>query len=350
VTWGSGAGIKAMQAGIPVFHEFEQWIGGPGAARLDGQVEAAIPRTGSCSGPESAGPSGRSRRSDRGRRSTAAQCAAWGFILRRRTTGRGSSAGRWRGCARLGLNAELRSSLSYRGRPEHDVAVFYGLAAGSTGMFRDYRIRAARPSMSTSAIGAGASARGSTAITSSVNSRHPTDYFQRRPHGPERFAQHGVTIRPWRSSGEHILLAGMSAKAAAAEGLLPHMWERETIAYLRELTRRPIVYRPKPNWADAKPLEGSTFDRETAARGRAHQLPRGRDPPQQRRGRRAARRRAVHLPGGVASLLSGHDLEQIENPPMPAGASSGRRISRGPSGRSTRCRSGAALRYLLDEG
>lgn len=39
VTWGSGAGIKALQAGIPVFHEFEAWIGAPGAARLDGQLE-----------------------------------------------------------------------------------------------------------------------------------------------------------------------------------------------------------------------------------------------------------------------------------------------------------------------
>lgn len=40
VTWGSGAAIKALRAGIPAFHEFEQWIGAPGAARLDGQVEA----------------------------------------------------------------------------------------------------------------------------------------------------------------------------------------------------------------------------------------------------------------------------------------------------------------------
>lgn len=40
VTWGSGAGIKAIQAGVPVFHEFERWIGAPAAARLDGQVEA----------------------------------------------------------------------------------------------------------------------------------------------------------------------------------------------------------------------------------------------------------------------------------------------------------------------
>ena len=33
VTWASGAGIKAIVAGIPVFHEFPQWIGAP-AARL----------------------------------------------------------------------------------------------------------------------------------------------------------------------------------------------------------------------------------------------------------------------------------------------------------------------------
>lgn len=39
VTWGSGAAIKALQAGIPAFHEFERWIGAPGAALLDGQVE-----------------------------------------------------------------------------------------------------------------------------------------------------------------------------------------------------------------------------------------------------------------------------------------------------------------------
>lgn len=34
VTWGSGAGIKALAYGIPVFHDFERWIGAP-AARGD---------------------------------------------------------------------------------------------------------------------------------------------------------------------------------------------------------------------------------------------------------------------------------------------------------------------------
>jgi len=33
VTWASGAAIKAIVAGIPVFHEFPKWIGRP-AARL----------------------------------------------------------------------------------------------------------------------------------------------------------------------------------------------------------------------------------------------------------------------------------------------------------------------------
>jgi hypothetical protein len=39
VTWGSGAAIKALQAGRPAFHEFEQWIGAPGAVRLDRSIE-----------------------------------------------------------------------------------------------------------------------------------------------------------------------------------------------------------------------------------------------------------------------------------------------------------------------
>lgn len=39
VTWGSGAGIKAIQYGIPVFHELERWIGAAAATRLVGDVE-----------------------------------------------------------------------------------------------------------------------------------------------------------------------------------------------------------------------------------------------------------------------------------------------------------------------
>jgi len=36
VTWGSGAGIKALFAGIPVFHELPQWIGASASMLMEG--------------------------------------------------------------------------------------------------------------------------------------------------------------------------------------------------------------------------------------------------------------------------------------------------------------------------
>jgi hypothetical protein len=40
VTWGSGAALKALQAGIPVFYDLPEWIGGCAAARLADSVES----------------------------------------------------------------------------------------------------------------------------------------------------------------------------------------------------------------------------------------------------------------------------------------------------------------------
>lgn len=39
VTWGSGAAIKALTVGIPVFHEFPRWIGAPAASLGIGNIE-----------------------------------------------------------------------------------------------------------------------------------------------------------------------------------------------------------------------------------------------------------------------------------------------------------------------
>ena len=39
ITWGSGAGIKALAAGYPVFHEMPNWIGAP-ASRFIGDVKS----------------------------------------------------------------------------------------------------------------------------------------------------------------------------------------------------------------------------------------------------------------------------------------------------------------------
>jgi len=39
VTWASGGAIKAICAGIPVFYEFEKWIGAPSARLGFGDLE-----------------------------------------------------------------------------------------------------------------------------------------------------------------------------------------------------------------------------------------------------------------------------------------------------------------------
>lgn len=39
VTWGSGAAIKSLMAGVPVFHGFPRWIGAPAAAPFGGDIE-----------------------------------------------------------------------------------------------------------------------------------------------------------------------------------------------------------------------------------------------------------------------------------------------------------------------
>lgn len=93
-----------------------------------------------------------------------------------------------------------------------------------------------------------------------VNSRHPTAYFQNRPKASDRFSRHGVPILPWRTRGSHIVVAGMGAKAAAFEGFKPNQWEEAAVRVLRQHTDRPILYRPKPSWRAAVPIEGTIFD------------------------------------------------------------------------------------------
>lgn len=253
------------------------------------------------------------------------------------------------GVRRSGAEADLRPSTSYSGQPHHDVAIFYGLASGLDRVFADYRTGRRAVYVDLGYWNRRKRTRWDGYHKVAVNSRHPTDYFQRRRHGPERFLQHGVEIKPWREDGRHILVAGMSAKAAYAEGLLPHQWERETIARLRQITRRPIVYRPKPNWGDAKPIIGSTFDKDSTleqALADCHAV--------------VAHHSNVAVdaliagvpcvcPGGVASLLSAHRLEDVENPPTPDGREQWAADLAWTQWTVDEMRLGKAFQYLLEE-
>lgn len=151
----------------------------------------------------------------------------------------------------------------------------------------------------------------------SVNDRDPTAYF-RAGHVADRLARFGIDVKPWRLSGRHILVAGMSDKSAATRGLAPYEWERKIIAELGRRTERPIWYRPKPSWLAARPLPGARFSppseplevalrncwavvtlhSNVAVDALAEGIP-------------------VYCEQGVGSAISMPSLDMIESPPQP---------------------------------
>ena len=144
--------------------------------------------------------------------------------------------------------------------PQESIAVFYGyeknmprimsdyVAAGRVAVFLDLGYWGRR---------VGGRFRGFHKVA--INARHPGPYFYRRPMPPDRVRQFNLAVRPYRKQGEHILIAGMSGKAAATVGMEPNAWERTAIAKLRQHTNRPIIYRPKPSWLSATRLDGADW-------------------------------------------------------------------------------------------
>lgn len=97
-----------------------------------------------------------------------------------------------------------------------------------------------------------------------LNARHATEYFQRgRP--SDRRTIECPTVSPWQPEGRHIIIAGLSGKGALSSGLKPLEWEQWAIKVLRRVTDRPIVYRPKPSWKDARPIPLTQFSPGTVS-------------------------------------------------------------------------------------
>jgi hypothetical protein len=143
-------------------------------------------------------------------------------------------------------------------RPEADVAIFWGFIEDCQRIMRDYC--AAGKAVIYIYMGYWGRVGQHVHYKLAINDRHPTAYFQNRVHDGQRAERLGIKASPWRRYGKYILLAGMSAKAAWAERLEPvESYERKTIAELRALTDREIIYRPKPSWREAKPIQGARF-------------------------------------------------------------------------------------------
>jgi hypothetical protein len=92
----------------------------------------------------------------------------------------------------------------------------------------------------------------------SVGAHHPTAGLMARDMPKDRAEAQGFEAAPWRSAGLQIVLAGSSAKYHEFYSLPdPTEWARGVVAELRRYTDRPIIYRPKPSWDGAVPIEGT---------------------------------------------------------------------------------------------
>lgn len=170
----------------------------------------------------------------------------------------------FRGIRRAGYKANIQDSFKFK-KVDSDIALFYGLAGNLHNIFNQYRqhktAHAIYADLGYYHRRHGGRFNGYHKLT--VDSRHPTDYFMREDMPSDRWdylvGLGGLEIKPWRTKGSDVLIAGMSAKASHAEGLGPLEWEKEAVKKLVWHTDRKIRLRPKPNCLKSKPIPGTIW-------------------------------------------------------------------------------------------
>lgn len=86
----------------------------------------------------------------------------------------------------------------------------------------------------------------------SVDTLHPTSYFQRKPRNPDRWANLRIPVKPYllkhMSNRGFILFDGASNKYCLWQDLPPWPeWGQQIVDKIGEHTKRIIVYRPRPS-------------------------------------------------------------------------------------------------------
>lgn len=223
------------------------------------------------------------------------------------------------GAKACGELVTVQSDIDYRHVDDWDVAIFWGYIETCQKIMADFRA-AGKPAIYLDL----AYWERTTHYKVSVNGRHPTIYFQNHIHPDDRRCRFGVDIKPYRRPHENsdpILLAGMGAKAAWAEKEEPvESWEKRIVEELRKFTDRPIIYRPKPSFRQARPIKGTSFSPPNQSiykiLSNAHAV--------------VTHHSNVAVDGlvegvsafawyGVASVMAFQDLSRIENPIYPDG-------------------------------
>jgi hypothetical protein len=152
----------------------------------------------------------------------------------------------------------------------------------------------------------------------SVGGHHPTQTsLMSRKMPTDRWDALGLDVAAWRVRGNQVVIAGSSAKYHAFYGLPePNEYYYDLVLDLQARTDRPIIYRPKPSFKDAQPIEGTEFSTgdETIndVLWGAHALV--------THGSNACFEAAllgvpsIVLGDGVAAPLSSHSVDDVENP------------------------------------
>ena len=80
-----------------------------------------------------------------------------------------------------------------------------------------------------------------------LNGINRSAYFGPDNNNDDRYRLLGLSVKPWRTSGEFILIAGQHDKSLQWQGM-PSMskWLMNTIDAIRTYTNRPILFRPHP--------------------------------------------------------------------------------------------------------
>jgi hypothetical protein len=240
---------------------------------------------------------------------------------------------------------------NYPQQPDADVAVMYGMQGDLFRLFNDY-VAAGRKAVyiDLGYWGRREGGRWTGYHKVSVNSRHPTAYFQRKGHDGARLRHFGLHPQPWRQ-GKHILIAGMGHKTASVGEPAGGEWETQIVAEIRKHSDLPIVYRPKPSWKTATPIAGTVFSPQNEP---LEDVLRNASAVVTHHSNVAVDGLVDGIPAfcwhGVASVMASQDLARLRKPHMPEGREQWMRDIAYCQWSVDEMRQGLAWRHLKDEG
>ncbi len=147
--------------------------------------------------------------------------------------------------------------------PDTDVAVVFGVKGRSREILRDHRGMGKTVLYLDKGYTREKGPGGHTLYSRvSINASTPVAYMLRRSRKGDRLKRLGLKmneLRPPRAAG-HILFCGSSAKYHEFNGLDdPTAYATKTLDKIRKVSKRHLIYRPKPSWTDAIPIPGASL-------------------------------------------------------------------------------------------